>query len=113
MACHEIYSDELACRKWGHALWRPDPVPREVQGHTDHQRLSVSLGDVGFIRDGGFTPLFNVHLPADDPHQSRYLPDNFEHIPKPRFIRDDWLNKGMRVSRRVRVGGMDVKIPQG
>lgn len=113
MACHEVYSDELACRKWGYALWRPDPVPREVQGRYYHQRLPVSLGDVGFVRDGGFTPLFNVHLPSDDPLQSRYFPEDFEHIPKPRYIRTDWLDKGIRFSRTVRVGGMDVKLPLG
>jgi len=41
----------------GHALWEPDPG-----GLCD----SVTVGHVGFIRDGCFYPLFNALSPPPD-----------------------------------------------
>ena len=70
MAHYDIFRDQLAIRfpGYGHALWEPSP------GDLYHV---TSVGDVGYISQGGFHRLFNILLPADDPsHENFGVPDN-------------------------------------
>ncbi|TFY55168.1 hypothetical protein EVG20_g9420 [Dentipellis fragilis] len=69
MACSEVYRDQLATLKNGHALWEPDP---------DDTIQQVGVGDVGYVLYGGFQRLFNIHLAADHPSQGKHLPEYFE-----------------------------------
>lgn len=70
MAGFEIYDPQLRYLKLGHALWEPDPK----------NRPPVDIGDVGYIANGGFSPLFNIHLPESHPSQSRRVPEGFEYV---------------------------------
>lgn len=53
-----VYRDQLTSRYHGLALWNPNP----------HETIynSVSIGDVGYVREGVFIRMFNVILPWDD-----------------------------------------------
>jgi hypothetical protein len=73
MAHYDIFREELALKYYalGHALW--EPSPGQLRGHTPREsspgelRDSVSIGDVGFIREGQFHRIFNALLPRDHP----------------------------------------------
>ena len=53
----EVYQEHLSSIYHGFALWNPNPVQELYDnGH-------VSIGDVGYLRDGGFIRMFNVTLP--------------------------------------------------
>jgi len=53
-----VYREQLTSLFHGHALWEPDPA--NIYEH-------VSVGDVGYVREGYFYRLFNVLLEWDDP----------------------------------------------
>lgn len=55
-----VYRDQLTSLFHGFALWKPNP----------HKAIydKVSIGDVGYVREGGFIRMFNVMLPWD--HES-------------------------------------------
>ncbi|KAF8496689.1 hypothetical protein F5888DRAFT_1701790 [Russula emetica] len=55
-----VYRDQLASLYHGLALWEPSPF-KEIYDR-------VSIGDVGFVREGAFFRMFNVMLPWD--HES-------------------------------------------
>lgn len=55
---YHIYRDQLASLFHGHALWDPDPANLYQQ---------VSIGDVGYIKEGSFYKMFNVLREWDDP----------------------------------------------
>ena len=66
-AASRLYAEQLVKQGLGLPLWLPEPDPyREVQ-----------IGDVGFIRDGGFVPLFNIMYPASDDVNEKGVPENF------------------------------------
>jgi hypothetical protein len=50
-----VYRDQLASLYHGLALWQPSPY-KEIYDR-------VSIGDVGFVREGAFFRMFNVMLP--------------------------------------------------
>jgi hypothetical protein len=67
---YDTFREMLATKypNYGHALWEPSPG-----GLYD----SVTVGDVGFIRQGCFHRLFNVLLPENHPsHQNFGVPEN-------------------------------------
>ena len=50
----------------------------------DYQRIGVRIGDVGIItHSGGFSFLFNICLPHDDPVNPCMLPEHFAPISPP------------------------------
>jgi len=55
-----IYREQLYHLHQGHALWNPNTYDQ------------VSIGDVGFVREGQFYRMFNVILPWNDPLNSRF-----------------------------------------
>lgn len=55
-----VYRDQLTSLYHGLALWNPNP-PKMIYNH-------VSIGDVGYVREGVFIRMFNVILPWD--HES-------------------------------------------
>jgi hypothetical protein len=61
-----LYREELISLDHGFALWNPNP--------PKHSLDKVSIGDVGFIREGTFSRMFNVILPWD--HESNKEPGN-------------------------------------
>lgn len=54
-----IYCDQLSALTHGIALWNSD-LPKRIYN-------DVSIGDVGYLKEGTFTRMFNVILPWDDP----------------------------------------------
>ena len=65
----DTYSQELRSLGHGLPLWRPEP---------DTRYGAVSLGDVGYVREGHFRFLFNCMLPADHSQNSiRGVPPGF------------------------------------
>jgi hypothetical protein len=91
-----IYREQLAYLGLGIALW--DPAPDSTI--NDH----VSIGDVGFVREGAFIRMFNVTLPHD--HQSNEVfgePDHYDPLDLGRFanIRRSTLDEGDYLSRHV------------
>jgi hypothetical protein len=55
---YNVYREQLTSLFHGHALWEPDPTNLYAQ---------VSVGDVGYVREGCFFRMFNVLLNWDDP----------------------------------------------
>ena len=50
----------------------------------DYRRTGIRIGDVGIItHSGGFSFLFNICLPHDDPVNPRVLPEHFAPISPP------------------------------
>jgi len=52
-----VYRDQLTSLYHGLALWKPNP-PKAIYD-------KVSIGDVGYVREGVFIRMFNVMLPWD------------------------------------------------
>ncbi len=66
-----VYREHLSSLYHGLALWKPNPV----EGIYNQ----VSIGDVGYISDGGFIRMFNVTLPWDDESNRRLgIPDPYD-----------------------------------
>lgn len=59
---YDVYRDQLTSLYHGHALWDPDP---------SNVYNKVSVGDVGFVKEGYFYRMFNVLLDWDDPSNRR------------------------------------------
>jgi len=55
---YDVYREQLTSLYRGHALWDPDPA---------NVYEKVSIGDVGYVREGYFVRMFNVLLEWDDP----------------------------------------------
>jgi hypothetical protein len=58
-----VYRDQLSTPSHGLALWNPSP--------------NVSIGDVGYLREGTFIRMFNVTLPWNHPSNTLLI------IPEP------------------------------
>ncbi|KAI0032627.1 hypothetical protein K488DRAFT_70476 [Vararia minispora EC-137] len=63
----------------GYALWDPQPVQR--QNDREASDPPVCIGDVGFIKDGKWQHLFNIHRAADEQQGIPKLPDDFKPVP--------------------------------
>ncbi|KDQ53152.1 hypothetical protein JAAARDRAFT_61450 [Jaapia argillacea MUCL 33604] len=79
-ASSETYASQLSTLRHGHALWQPD-VPRVSGG--DALSPPVRIGDVGYLRYGGFHTLFNVLLPSDHASQRWGTPPDFRQLEVP------------------------------
>ena len=78
---NDTYERHLISKGRGFPLWIPNPcqVP-----HPDYRRTGVRIGDVGIITEsGGFSFLFNICLPHDDPVNPTILPRDYSPISPP------------------------------
>ena len=57
MPAYNIYREQLTSLFHGHALWQPDGP----------DATGVSVGDVGYVREGRFIRMFNVLLEWNHP----------------------------------------------
>jgi len=72
---NEIYERLLRQKRRGFALYIPQPNRRLP---IAYQRTGIRIGDVGIITpDGGFSFLFNICVPHDDPINPPILPEDF------------------------------------
>jgi hypothetical protein len=65
MAHYDIFREQLAAKYpgYGHALWEPNP---------GKLFCPVEVGDVGYIREGGFHRLFNALLPPNHTSHDKF-----------------------------------------
>ncbi|KAI0719164.1 hypothetical protein C8T65DRAFT_736858 [Cerioporus squamosus] len=70
LAAWDIYAKELLPLRHGHPLWYPEPCAEFGE---------LRIGDVGYLREGHFTFLFNAMRDADHPvNAKRGVPCGFE-----------------------------------
>jgi hypothetical protein len=99
MAHYDIYRDQLTNLYRGFALWEPD---------SGGQYDRVSVGDVGFIREGRFNRLFNILLSGNDESHELGVPDSFETIIIPSRNTIGTLRSGKYCSSSVREARMAI-----
>lgn len=58
-----VYRDQLTSLYQGLALWKPNPPAVGEPPKASYDK--VSIGDVGYVREGAFIRMFNVMLPWD------------------------------------------------
>ena len=76
-----IYQRHLELKGHGFPLWIPS-ANRNLS--NEYRRTGVRIGDVGIITpNGGFSFLFNICLPHDDPVNPPVLPEHFSPIDPP------------------------------
>jgi hypothetical protein len=97
-----VYRDHLTSLYHGLALWKPNPPQAGDPPKAIYDK--VSIGDVGYIHEGGFIRMFNVMLPWD--HESNRIlgePMPYEPLSCGPFanIFQDPLDKGEYSSRYV------------
>lgn len=74
----DIYAEQLSPLGYGHPLWVPEP---------SQDTGAVRIGDVGYLRAGGFCALFNcMHRATADPVNRRAgVPQVPQGFPSRRF----------------------------
>ena len=91
-----VYRDQLTALCHGLPLWNPNPLKGVYN--------KVSIGDVGFLREGTFIRMFNVMLPWDDPsNRTLGISDPYESLdcgPFANILEDDF-DKVEHYSRSV------------
>jgi hypothetical protein len=104
-----IYREQLWPLYHGFALWNPNPVEGVYN--------QVSIGDVGYISEGGFIRMFNVTLPWDD-ESNKALggPGFYDPLSSESFaVRRETCGKvdyySRRVSREETVGNTQAASP--
>jgi hypothetical protein len=91
---HDVFREQLTSLYNGHALWIPEPVHYE----------QVSIGDVGYVKDGFFNRMFNVLLEWDDPlNRTSCVPEQYTRLNMGPFvnIRRSRFSQGPYFSRPV------------
>lgn len=68
----DVYAERLFPVGYGHPLWVP-----ELELSTGRE---VLIGDVGFLQQGLFMPLFNITKRADDPINHHGAPPEFRMV---------------------------------
>lgn len=78
---NKIYERHLGVKQRGFPLWIPEPNMRLPM---PYRRRGINIGDVGIITpSGGFSFLFNICRPQDDPINPPTLPEGFAPIYPP------------------------------
>ncbi|TFK49030.1 hypothetical protein OE88DRAFT_456372 [Heliocybe sulcata] len=68
----DTYGSQLACLNYGRATWEADPK-------ANGEDYAVQVGDVGYMRNGGFHRLFNILQSQEHPwNQSLGVPEGFD-----------------------------------
>ena len=83
-----VYPTSLFSLDLGYALWFPEP----------HESGQPQIGDVGYIREGGFIRLFNINDATPDSHKVTYWGSHFEISPPvpPDVFRIDRRHNALR-----------------
>jgi hypothetical protein len=104
---HDVFREQLSSLFYGHALWVPDPAPLYQQ---------VSIGDVGYVRDGYFVRMFNVRLEWNDPlnltfcEPEPYIPldmGRFVNIRKSKFSKGPYYSRPVSSQEQSNVGALN------
>jgi hypothetical protein len=105
-----IYRDQLATLPHGLALWNPNP-PKRIYNN-------VSIGDVGYLKEGTFIRMFNVMLEWDDPSNRQLgVPEFYEPLNCGPFVNtlerdfDRVDHYSSYVSAETIAGNMQATIP--
>ena len=78
---NEIYKHHLWLKGCGFPLWIPEPNKWLLRVY---QKKGINIGDIGIITpSGGFSFLFNICVPSDNPINPRLLPEEFAPISPP------------------------------
>jgi len=108
-----VYREQLSSLYHGHALWEPDPV------HVLYDK--VSIGDVGYMKNGFFYRMFNVTREWGDDSNQKFgtrKPENYEPMKEADFkdIKESRLPKGdyysPNVSREKNTDNKHARIPR-
>ncbi|KAH8105466.1 quinon protein alcohol dehydrogenase-like superfamily [Cristinia sonorae] len=70
-----VYAEQLSTRGHGYPMWDPCPCTETVD---DPLVFDVTIGDVGYLKEGAFKRLFNVCQPADALINRYGVYDSFE-----------------------------------
>ncbi|KAF9789496.1 hypothetical protein BJ322DRAFT_538591 [Thelephora terrestris] len=65
----QLYEEQMECHGNGHALWEPAPTKKYTR---------ISIGDVGYIRQGRFHLLFSAGIPLGERQRGVHVPYTFE-----------------------------------
>ena len=88
-----VYREQLTSLFHGHALWEPDPTGLYAE---------VSIGDVGYVKEGCFIRMFNVLLEWNDPlNYSLCEPEQYEPLDlgpfsntcESKFVKGDYYSR--------------------
>ena len=105
----DVYAELLSQYKYGHPLWYPEPS-ESYDGCVRH----IKLGDVGFLDDiGGFRPLFNITMAANDPLNKDKVPANFipiKYNPDLRVKKERAIDPGVLCSEGVKGRKVEAQI---
>jgi hypothetical protein len=74
---HEEYEKRMSVLGFGCALWNPSPDIVDGVWNPPTQ-----VGDVGYIWNGKWRYLLNIHLPAGHQEQAPHLPASFVPLPR-------------------------------
>ena len=94
----DIYAKQLLDLGYGHPLWFPEP---------DSGYREVLVGDVGWLHDGKFNPLFNSTKSPDDEMNTLYgvhrVPRDFSILDPSilRYSRQDRIQQDLICSRSI------------
>ncbi|KAI0696228.1 WD40-repeat-containing domain protein [Cerioporus squamosus] len=73
----DVYAQQLFHHGYGFPLWLPDPDPTASP---------VQIGDVGWMKNGGFLQLFNARNSEDEQPVRYGVPDGYEPFNPPNLI---------------------------
>ncbi|KZV64438.1 hypothetical protein PENSPDRAFT_757255 [Peniophora sp. CONT] len=71
------YAVQMTPQGRGYALFNPEPLRR---GRERVRDPCVDIGDVGYVSEGSFHLLFNIHRAQDDPLQIHGVPGGFQRL---------------------------------
>ena len=75
----DIYAAQMFHHGFGYPLWVPDPAPGAQE---------VDIGDVGWLRNGAFHPLFNAMKGSGDAQPRGDVPCDYVPFAKEKAIID-------------------------
>ncbi|KAI1791420.1 WD40 repeat-like protein [Ganoderma leucocontextum] len=73
-----VYANQLFPQGYGYPLWQPDPDPTAAR--------EISIGDVGWMSNGGFFQLFNARMREQESQVHADVPEDFVPFDPPNLI---------------------------
>ena len=104
---YETYAQVLRAAEMGYALWNPEPatlIQYDGKREKREQEPSVTIGDVGYLEEGRWRHLFNIHLEPEN-QGNRSLPVGFKPISRKPVVPDVYDWNQLKPSSDVSVGG--------